>query len=424
MKKHHIPLVILGAGPCGLGAAWKLHQCGIRTFQLFEASGHVGGLAASIIQNGYTWDIGGHVLHSTNQDFLRVVKKTMGNHLRMHRRNASVYVKDGVNVRYPFQYHLDQLPDGMLGRYGEAKSPKRYPDGTFARWIIDTYGAGAAKAFFFPYNQKLWKYPLRRMSDTWLEHRIAHPKDSEKKSKWGGNATFYTTDAGGIGAVWEKMAKPYKQYISFHKKVVAIQAKTRTLVFSDKTSVTYDHLLSTIPLTDFSSMIEDIRVPSSAGLKSIGTAIVGVGVRGMMPEKIKQLHWMYVADAALPFYRVSAYSHYAKTNAPSGTWSLLCETSFRGFPKSRKQYIDATIAGLLGMGIITKENVVETFFYLAPFTYPIPTLAREKTLSALTVFFSKYGISSRGRFGGWRYEEGNMDHAWQAGVDWATSIIS
>src|SRR4029453_11698921 len=58
-------VVIVGAGPTGLGAAWRLNKFGNRNWDLYESSDHPGGLASSVVDaEGFTWDIGGHVLFS------------------------------------------------------------------------------------------------------------------------------------------------------------------------------------------------------------------------------------------------------------------------------------------------------------------------------------------------------------------------
>lgn len=59
MKK----IVILGAGPTGLGAAYRLHEIGYKNWNIYEKNHYVGGLSASFRdKQGFTWDIGGHIL--------------------------------------------------------------------------------------------------------------------------------------------------------------------------------------------------------------------------------------------------------------------------------------------------------------------------------------------------------------------------
>jgi protoporphyrinogen oxidase len=57
--------LIIGSGPTGLGAAYRLKELGHSDFLIVEAASHVGGLASSFRdEKGFTWDIGGHVQFS------------------------------------------------------------------------------------------------------------------------------------------------------------------------------------------------------------------------------------------------------------------------------------------------------------------------------------------------------------------------
>ncbi len=48
-------IVIIGAGPCGLGAAWRLHELGYSNWDLYEMNPYVGGLSASFVDDrGFT----------------------------------------------------------------------------------------------------------------------------------------------------------------------------------------------------------------------------------------------------------------------------------------------------------------------------------------------------------------------------------
>src|SRR5438094_9584005 len=63
-------ILILGGGPAGLGAAWRLKKLGHRDWQLLEANDYAGGLASSFRdENGFFWDIGGHVQFSHYEYF-------------------------------------------------------------------------------------------------------------------------------------------------------------------------------------------------------------------------------------------------------------------------------------------------------------------------------------------------------------------
>ena len=69
-------VVIVGAGPTGLGAANRLHELGHSSWDLFEAIDRPGGLARSFVDDaGFTWDIGGHVQFSHYPYFDRMMDR-------------------------------------------------------------------------------------------------------------------------------------------------------------------------------------------------------------------------------------------------------------------------------------------------------------------------------------------------------------
>ena len=67
-------ILILGGGPAGLGAAWRLNELGQSDWHLLEANDYAGGLASSFRdKQGFFWDIGGHVQFSHYEYFDRVM---------------------------------------------------------------------------------------------------------------------------------------------------------------------------------------------------------------------------------------------------------------------------------------------------------------------------------------------------------------
>ena len=62
---HTKKIMIIGAGPTGLGAAYRLHELGYQNWLLYEKSDHVGGHSTSHVdEEGFVWDEGGHVIFS------------------------------------------------------------------------------------------------------------------------------------------------------------------------------------------------------------------------------------------------------------------------------------------------------------------------------------------------------------------------
>src|ERR1041385_3686580 len=55
------PVVVIGAGPAGLAAAWELAKRGhAAETTVLEADGIVGGISRTVERDGWRFDIGGH----------------------------------------------------------------------------------------------------------------------------------------------------------------------------------------------------------------------------------------------------------------------------------------------------------------------------------------------------------------------------
>lgn len=111
----NLKIVILGAGPCGLGAAYRLNELGYKDWQIYEKNNYVGGLAASFKDDkGFTWDIGGHVIFSHYEYFNRLLAKLLGRDYIEHQRKAYIRIMNRW-VPYPFQNNIRYLPKKRPG---------------------------------------------------------------------------------------------------------------------------------------------------------------------------------------------------------------------------------------------------------------------------------------------------------------------
>src|SRR5881409_2734543 len=84
-------IAIIGAGPTGLGAGYRLKELGYRNFTLFDRNPYIGGLASSFTDSaGFTWDIGGHVMFSHYKYYDKCFDKLMGNDYQLNMRECWV----------------------------------------------------------------------------------------------------------------------------------------------------------------------------------------------------------------------------------------------------------------------------------------------------------------------------------------------
>jgi hypothetical protein len=73
---------------------------------------------------------------------------------------------------------------------------------------------------------------------------------------------------------------------------------------------------------------------------------------------------------------------------------------------------------------IQKEQIASRYLIDIPYSYPVPTLGRDNALATIQPYLEARSVYSRGRFGAWKYEVGNMDHSFMQGVEVAERLLS
>jgi len=133
---------------------------------------------------------------------------------------------------------------------------------------------------------------------------------------------------------------------------------------------------------------------------------------------------MYFPESDCPFYRATVFSNYSTNNAPKGHWSLILEVSETVHKLINYDVVEECLKGALNTKLLDKDSkVVSKWHKCLPFGYPVPTNGRERLADIDSILLS-LNIWSRGRFGGWKYEVGNMDHSFMQGVEAVDNILS
>ena len=241
----------------------------------------------------------------------------------------------------------------------------------------------------------------------------------------GTRGTFNFPLHGGTGEIYRHIAKRFEDKMHLNKKLVKVDAKAKKLFFEDGSTDTYDLLVTTAVLEKFvgylGSDYADLQ-KAAEGLDHNNAMIVGIGVE--KPTDSNKC-WMYFPQDDSPFYRVTYFSNYSHNNVPGGDkskyLSLMCETSYSEHKKeSKEDIVEKTIQGLINSKLIAEEDrkkIVTKYLLDVPYAYPVPTLSRDGALEKIQPALEKLDIYSRGRFGAWRYEIGNMDHSLMMGVN-------
>ncbi len=438
-------IVIIGAGPTGLGAAYRLQELGYSNFVVLEAANKVGGLAASEKSpNGFIYDIGGHVLFSHYEYFDKLFDKLMGDDYQELVRESWVWMFDRF-LPYPFQNNIKFLPpeivlECLLGLIEAQKQPfdlSRFNN--FEEFIYGVFGAGIAKYFMMPYNFKVWAHPPKMMNKEWIGERVSivdlkrvlgNVILNRDDVAWGPNSTFKYPRVGGTGEIYSRMQPYIQAQLRLNTRVTGIDADKHDVILENGERVHYDHLLSTAPLDQMILSMKD-QVPAeisehAARLQHSGSYIVGIGIRQPSPSK---KCWMYFPEDNCPYYRLTYLSNYSPDVVPDTKthYSLLAEISRSPYkPVDRETVVEDTIQGLINTRIISetdRKDIVDTYLIERDYTYPLPGLARDAALNAIHPYLESRDIYSRGRFGAWRYEVANMDHSVAQGVEWANRMV-
>jgi len=439
------PVVILGAGPTGLGAAHGLHAAGFSNWLLLEREKTPGGLSRSFRdEHGFTWDIGGHVIFSHYDEFTGVLDSLFEPGAWLgHVRECWIRIRERW-VPYPFQNNIRYLPTADLmtcieGVIEAAIERKGTPFAHFGDFARRTFGLGIANLFMLPYNWKVWAYRPEQLDASWIAERVSVPDPvrvvrnvimQQDDVDWGPNSRFRFPAKGGTGAIWSALAGRLPcECLSYQSEAVAIDTDARCFHCADGRQHRYSTLISTIPLDRLASITGHSALISLASeLLHSSVILVGVALNGHAPPHVEKKCWMYFPEPNLPFYRVTHFSRYSHSNVDDINihWSVMAEVS-----ESPEKMADAstvvpqTIDGLIRAGLVEgTDQVHHTWQYRAEYGYPTPSLGRNAILRELLPKLEAAGIFSRGRFGTWLYEVGNMDHAFMQGVEAARRMLT
>jgi len=458
-------ILILGAGPTGLGAGYRLKEIGYSNFLIVDRHPYAGGLAHSFTDSaGFTWDIGGHVMFSHYDYYDRVFDAMMGSDFTLNDRESWVRMCDRW-IPYPFQNNIRYLPPQVayeclagLVHAKLARETGAWPDGrpcrkpaqtdNFGEFIDSIFGPGIAHHFMRPYNFKVWAHPPEMMNKEWIGERVAMI-DVDRALKnvvlgsddfgWGPNNRFKFPLKGGTGAFYDRIARHIgiagpsnpTAHIQLNRRVVSIDADRRIAHFADGSTERYDTLISALPLDILCRDILGPTIPDSirhnaARLRHSAGYMVGIGLKRPCPSTKS---WMYFPEHNCPFYRATYLSNYSPHMTPDRArfYSLLCETSQSDHkPVNPDTIIEDTIRGLENAALLApreRDDIVTTWLYHADYSYPTPTVDRDSILSSVIPFLESRCIYSRGRFGMWKYEVSNTDHTLMQGVEVVNRLV-
>lgn len=438
MTSVSVRYLILGGGPCGIGAALRLLELGIGEFLLVEKNDYLGGLATSFNDGeGFTWDLGGHVQFSHYDKFDEYMDLALdANGWLNHERQSWIY-QYGRYIPYPLQLNLHRLPDEkkwacVSGLLDASRAHNSHDPGDFREWIITTFGKGLAEEFMLPYNFKVWAHPLETMEYQWIGERVAVPAlDTVLKSiclnedsiSWGPNNTFRFPKMGGTGVIWKSLGRRVPDTcLLMNGDVRSLDLKKKCVKVRDYGSVKYDCLINTIPVDRLCRYSNQPQLKELAAKFSYSsTHVIGIGMKGEPPADLREKCWIYFPEGNSPYYRVTVFSNYSPNNTPSPgeTWSLMAEVSESAHKQVNKSsVVDQSLDAMRKTGLIASDTrILSRWHTRLEHGYPTPFKGRDEVLEKIHQQLESQSVFSRGRFGGWKYEVSNQDHSFMQGME-------
>jgi UDP-galactopyranose mutase len=472
-----VPVLVVGAGPTGLSAAYHLGRDAL----LVEQGATVGGWCRSFVDNGFTFDWAGHIMFSNDPYVHELYRLLLGDNVHWQDREAWIFSKD-VYTRYPFQGALYGLPPAVIkecvvgaieARFGKPVSkasarpeaaadysgperrgmfepllaggtrpgttkvlPYRGPDRrqslskgpprNFKEFIYKVWGAGIAKHFAIPYNEKLWAVPLEEMETSWLGGRVPLPdlEDmidgalSPVAKPMGPNARFGYPLKGGFQALMDGFLPHLRGELRLNTRLTGVSLSRRTASFADGTTVNYDHLISTMPLPRLVELAGD-EVPAdiqaaARALRHVSVRCVNIGVgRPDLTEK----HWIYYPEHTV-FHRIFVQGNASPYCNPPGGFGFTCEITYspsKPLPCEGDDLIRRCIDDAISVGFIRSDDPIWAANQVdLPVAYVVYDHGRAENVERIRAWLGEHDIILAGRYSEWEYY--NSDHAFIAGM--------
>jgi protoporphyrinogen oxidase len=431
---------VLGAGPAGLTAAHVLATRGERGV-VFEADDTVGGIARTVVNGGYRFDLGGHRFFTKLEPVQRLWEETLGEEFLTRPRLSRIYYR-GKFFAYPLQARDVVARLGLLEStlcalsYLRAVVTRRGEPETFEDWVAERFGRRLYDAFFRSYTEKVWGIPGSSIRSLWAAQRIKNfSMTTAILSLLGLRRKHVTTlieefqyPRLGPGQMWETMRdRVVSRGIPVHLNHPCTALRHRNgriesvVVSSDGVEREHrvDGVVSSVPLTALVRMLEPAApapvLAAADDLRYRSLCLVALKTTEAQPFAD---NWIYLHDPSVRAGRVQNFGAWSDAMTPPGTTCLGAEYfCFEGddlWELPEEEAIALATGELASIGLIDPSKVIGGTKVLVPKAYPMYENGYEDALDVLREHVGSFdNLQTCGRNGLHRYN--NQDHSmWTA----------
>jgi protoporphyrinogen oxidase len=435
------PIVIMGAGPAGLTAAWELTKTG-RDVVVWEADPtYVGGISRTVEAEGFRFDIGGHRFFSKSEEVNEIWREIMPDDFIDCPRLSRIYFRNKF-----FSYPLEAMDSLMklgpleavriLGSYVKARLHPIRPETTFAQWVTNRFGGRLFAMFFKSYTEKVWGISCDEISADWAAQRIKglslreailsaiKGKKAAPTAKTLIRNFFYPRL--GPGQMWETATRK----ITERGGKVLLDRRVQTIHW-DETGVTHitgtNHLgeffqqegtyfISSIPLKELMFALDppppqEVQAAARAlRYRDFITVCLVVKRPDVFPDT-----WIYIHDPTVKVGRVQNYKNWSAAMVPNAQLTSLGMEYFCFEGDGLWTATDHDLAQLAireaeQIGLVTKAEVQDAFVVRMPKAYPIYDQEYQQHVETIRAWVCQFhNLQPVGRNGMHHYN--NQDHS-------------
>ena len=428
------PVVILGAGPAGVGLALQLARRGTFEVTVIERNASVGGNAGSFEIDGLRVDFGSHRLHpSCPPEVMADIRRLLGTDLLDRPRHGRIRLS-GRWVHFPLKpFDLARsLPASFATGVLRDTLFKPRSNGhheTFASVLQRGLGRTICEEFYFPYARKIWgvdpseldaEQARRRVSAGSVGKLFRKVMNAVPGMKPPGSGRFFYPKHGygQISEAYADAAQAAGARLLLDTPVTALHLDSNRAVGvsvgGDGRFVPARCVFSSVPLT----VLPRIAAPSAPG--PVLAAASGLKYRGMIlvylvvdTDRFTEFDAHYFPGADVQITRLSEPKNYGLAVSPGRT--VLCAELPCGPDDAVWQLSDDQLAGLVRdsldrAGVPLRAPVAKVVTRRLPQAYPIYTEGYRRAFDTLDEWAGSLdGLLTFGRQGLFAHD--NTHHA-------------
>ncbi len=436
-------IIIIGAGPAGLTAAYQLCKENVPSVVL-EKDNVVGGISRTVNYKGYLFDIGGHRFFTKVKAVDEMWREVMGEQKFLRRSRLSRIYYNKKFFYYPLKATNALLGLGilnsflMLGSYLKAQSFPIKKETSFEDWITNRFGKRLYNTFFKTYTEKVWGIPCNEISADWAAQRIkglsllatiksailsGQAKDKGKIIKTLIDAFDYPEK--GPGQMWEMVADNIQTRGSDLKMKSSVEKIHWQKGAVTALEIDVDGRKKTVAGTDFISsmpMRELVQKMSPSPPPEVKQAADKLAYRDFLTVSLIvnkadlfQDNWIYIHDSEVKVGRIQNFKNWSPQMVPDPNKTCLGLEYFCFEGDGLWITSDADLIALgakeLGiLGLVDPKDVEDGAVVRMPKAYPVYDSVYVEAVNTIREFLAGLGnLHLVGRNGMHKYN--NQDHS-------------